>query len=220
MLLAFAGVLAKLRRRSHGGAGCLVSVSMIVMEIRSSLGSRSASELLGRCRSEPAGAAASLKWRLLAAVAPLAILALASLCAALEWADVAMASPGAATSAALSQVVSVPADSTKLRPMQILAAKAVSQISGQAISGAVDDAIADGFSENPQLMTPNATDTSGLADVATAPLVALDAWSARAVSGLAMSFARGPRLTFGGEFGGLGTDYTFWTAKARAAFAL
>jgi len=65
----------------------------------------------------------------------------------------------------------------------------------------------------------DATDTSGLTNVATAPLIALDAWSARAVSGVTMSFARGPRLTLGGELGGLGTDYTFWTAKARAAFA-
>ncbi|WP_322517654.1 hypothetical protein SR870_09140 [Rhodopseudomonas palustris] len=164
---------------------------MVVMKIVSLSRSRSAAELLCRSRRGHPGAAGSSKWRLLVSVAPLAILALASLCAALGWADVAMASPGAATSAALSQVVSGPADSTKLRSMQILATKAVSQISGQAISGAVDGAIADGFSDNPQLMTPNATDASGLADVATAPLVALDAWSARAVSGVAMSFAAG-----------------------------
>jgi hypothetical protein len=63
------------------------------------------------------------------------------------------------------------------------------------------------------------SDTSGLPGVATAPLVALDAWSARAVSGVTMTFKRGPRLTLGGELGGLGTDYTFWTAKAQAAFA-
>ncbi|NVO12427.1 MAG: autotransporter domain-containing protein [Rhodoplanes sp.] len=65
----------------------------------------------------------------------------------------------------------------------------------------------------------DATDTSGLTAVAAAPLVALDAWSARAMSGVTVSFARGPRLTLGGELGGLGSDYTFWTAKAQASFA-
>lgn len=65
----------------------------------------------------------------------------------------------------------------------------------------------------------DATDTSGLADLAAAPLVALDAWSARAISGVSLSFAHGPRLTLGGELGGLGSDYTFWTAKGQASFA-
>lgn len=115
------------------------------MKIKSYLPSRARPGALRFPCLRHSGAASPLKWRLLVSVAPLSILALASLCAALGWEDVAMASPGVATSAALSQVVSVPADSTKLRSMQILATKAVSQISGQAISGAVDGAIADGF---------------------------------------------------------------------------
>ncbi|MCK9916173.1 autotransporter domain-containing protein [Microbacteriaceae bacterium K1510] len=62
------------------------------------------------------------------------------------------------------------------------------------------------------------TDTSGLSAVATVPLVILQSWSARVTSGVTMIFAGGPRVSIGGEVGGLGRDYTVWSAKAQAAF--
>ena len=62
------------------------------------------------------------------------------------------------------------------------------------------------------------TDTSGLSAVATVPLVVLQSWSARATSGVTMTFAGGPRVSIGGEVGGLGRDYTLWSAKAQAGF--
>jgi hypothetical protein len=61
----------------------------------------------------------------------------------------------AGTSPALSQAVNVPADSIKLRQMQILVTQTSAQISGQAISGATGDAIDAGFSDNVQPVTPN-----------------------------------------------------------------
>jgi len=55
----------------------------------------------------------------------------------------------ASTSAALVQVVNIiPADSIKLRQMQILATQHGAQISGQAIAGAIDTAIEDAFCNN------------------------------------------------------------------------
>jgi outer membrane autotransporter protein len=62
------------------------------------------------------------------------------------------------------------------------------------------------------------TDTSGLSAIATVPLVVLQSWSTRVTSGAAMTFAGGPRVSIGGEVGGLGRDYTLWSAKAQAAF--
>jgi uncharacterized repeat protein (TIGR01451 family) len=61
---------------------------------------------------------------------------------------------GASTSAVLIQVVNVAADSLRLRTLQILATKVVAQNSGQAISSAVDTAIADGFSDGGDFVTP------------------------------------------------------------------
>ena len=55
---------------------------------------------------------------------------------------------GASTSAALTQTVNIPADSVKLRELQINVTKMVAQNSGQAISGAIDDAISEGFSSD------------------------------------------------------------------------
>ncbi|WP_456619029.1 putative Ig domain-containing protein [Bradyrhizobium sp. P5_C12] len=52
----------------------------------------------------------------------------------------------ASTSPTLAQSVNVPADSLKLRALQLNVTKVVAQNSGQAISGAIDDAISDGFS--------------------------------------------------------------------------
>jgi hypothetical protein len=59
------------------------------------------------------------------------------------------------TSPALVQAVNTPADSLKLRAMQALAAPAVAQNSGTAISGAVDAAISEGFSDGGTLVTPS-----------------------------------------------------------------
>ncbi|WP_024511771.1 Ig-like domain repeat protein [Bradyrhizobium sp. ARR65] len=64
----------------------------------------------------------------------------------------------ASTSAALIQVVNTPSDSLKLRTLQVLAAPVAAQNSGQAISGAVDSAIAEGFSTTGgTLINPSAT---------------------------------------------------------------
>ena len=57
---------------------------------------------------------------------------------------------GASTSAALAQAVNTPADSIKLRALQVAGSKIEAQSSGQAISGAVDGAISDGFNDNGQ----------------------------------------------------------------------
>jgi len=54
----------------------------------------------------------------------------------------------ASTSAALTQSVGVPADSIKLRALQLAVTKIEAQSSGAAISGAVDSAISEGFSNN------------------------------------------------------------------------
>ncbi|WP_246801360.1 IPT/TIG domain-containing protein [Bradyrhizobium genosp. L] len=55
---------------------------------------------------------------------------------------------GASTSPALPQSVSVPGDSVKLRALQLNITKLVAQESGQAISGAIDSAISEGFSDD------------------------------------------------------------------------
>jgi len=47
----------------------------------------------------------------------------------------------------LTQVVNIPADSIRLRALQVAVTNIEAQSSGAAFSGAVDDAIADGFSE-------------------------------------------------------------------------
>jgi len=61
----------------------------------------------------------------------------------------------ASTSAALLQTVNVPANSITLRELQDSATPIIAQISGQAISSAIDSAIAAGFSDNPPAVTPN-----------------------------------------------------------------
>ena len=60
----------------------------------------------------------------------------------------------ASVSTALSQAVNVAADSIKLRQLQVLVTPMVSQVSGQAISGAVDSAINEGFSGGGAFMSP------------------------------------------------------------------
>ncbi|HEY0218877.1 MAG TPA: Ig-like domain repeat protein [Afipia sp.] len=59
------------------------------------------------------------------------------------------------TSAVLRQSVGVATDSAKLRSLQVEVTKVVAQGSGQAISGAVDDAISEGFNNGSNaLVTP------------------------------------------------------------------
>lgn len=67
-------------------------------------------------------------------------------------------SPGftSGSSSPLVQSINVPADSLKLRALQAMATPMVSQFSGQAISGAIDNAISEGFSDGGgSLVTPN-----------------------------------------------------------------
>jgi hypothetical protein len=59
------------------------------------------------------------------------------------------------TSPAVIQAVNTPADSLKLRAMQALAAPVIAQNSGAAISGAIDTAISEAFSDNGALVTPS-----------------------------------------------------------------
>ncbi|WP_244423296.1 putative Ig domain-containing protein [Bradyrhizobium sp. ORS 375] len=64
----------------------------------------------------------------------------------------------ASTSPGLAQTVNVPVDSVRLRSLQQTVSKMVAQNSGQAISGAIDDAIADGFSDSGgAFLTPGGT---------------------------------------------------------------
>ncbi|TWB07103.1 Ig-like domain-containing protein [Bradyrhizobium stylosanthis] len=63
----------------------------------------------------------------------------------------------ASTSAPLIQSVNTPADSLKLRAMQTLAAPVAAQFSGQAISGVVDSAIGEGFSDGGPLVMLNSS---------------------------------------------------------------
>jgi hypothetical protein len=59
------------------------------------------------------------------------------------------------TSAALTQTVNVPADSVRLHQLQVNVTKIVAQNSGQAISGAIDDAISEGFAGGGFFLTPS-----------------------------------------------------------------
>ena len=59
------------------------------------------------------------------------------------------------TSAALAQTINVPADSEKLRSLQVAVTPIVAQSSGQAITGAIDSAISEGFSDSQQLISPS-----------------------------------------------------------------
>jgi uncharacterized repeat protein (TIGR01451 family) len=62
----------------------------------------------------------------------------------------------ASTSAALTQTVQIPADSVRLRALQVAVTKVEAQASGDAFAGAVAGAIADGFAEGGgALMTPS-----------------------------------------------------------------
>jgi hypothetical protein len=60
----------------------------------------------------------------------------------------------ASTSAVLTQTVQIPADSVRLRALQLTVTKIEAQSSGAAISGSINNAISDGFSDTGQLITP------------------------------------------------------------------
>jgi hypothetical protein len=61
----------------------------------------------------------------------------------------------AATSAPLIQSVSVPADSLKLRALQIAGTRMAAQTSGAAISGAIDAAVSEGLADDGTMFTVN-----------------------------------------------------------------
>lgn len=63
----------------------------------------------------------------------------------------------ASVSGPLAQSISVPRDSIKLRSLQVVATRIVAQNSGQAISGAIDAAIDEGFSDADQMLAPSET---------------------------------------------------------------
>jgi Bacterial Ig-like domain (group 3) len=63
----------------------------------------------------------------------------------------------ASTSSALTQTVAIPADSVKLRQLQVAVTKVVAQNSGQSIAGAIDAAITDGFNGGGGLVAPSGT---------------------------------------------------------------
>jgi uncharacterized repeat protein (TIGR01451 family) len=63
----------------------------------------------------------------------------------------------ASASSTLTQTVAIPADSIKLRQLQVAVTQMVAQNSGQAIAGAIDTAITDGFSDGGGLVTPSGT---------------------------------------------------------------
>ncbi|RAI38862.1 hypothetical protein CH341_27050 [Rhodoplanes roseus] len=61
----------------------------------------------------------------------------------------------ASTSTALVQDIGTPQDSLRLRAMQIVATRTIAQNSGAAITGAIDSAIAEGFSGGGALISPS-----------------------------------------------------------------
>lgn len=60
----------------------------------------------------------------------------------------------ASTSAGLTQAVNIPGDSVRLRSLQVMVTRMVAQVSGQAITSAVDAAIAEAFAEDGASLTP------------------------------------------------------------------
>jgi Autotransporter beta-domain/Bacterial Ig-like domain (group 3)/Putative Ig domain/IPT/TIG domain len=58
-------------------------------------------------------------------------------------------------SAALTQIVAIPADSVKLRQLQLAVTPVVAQASGHAITSSIDAAISDGFSDGGAFVTPS-----------------------------------------------------------------
>ncbi|WP_426435187.1 putative Ig domain-containing protein [Bradyrhizobium genosp. P] len=62
---------------------------------------------------------------------------------------------GPSSSPALAQTVNIPVDSVRLRALQLNVTRMVAQSSGQAISGAIDDAISDAFGNGGVFVTPS-----------------------------------------------------------------
>jgi hypothetical protein len=89
--------------------------------------------------------------------------------------DVAVAAPGGMATAASAFSYATPTDSAHLRSLQVGLTKMVAQTSGQATSSAIDDAIADGFSDSDQLVSQSS-------------------------SGLRVNFAAEPRQRIDGAF--------------------
>lgn len=61
------------------------------------------------------------------------------------------------SSGSVQQTVNIPTDSLRLRQLQVIGTNLIAQGSGQAISGAIDSAINDGFNDSPALITPSDT---------------------------------------------------------------
>jgi hypothetical protein len=61
----------------------------------------------------------------------------------------------ASVSPVLNQAVNTPTDSLKLRALQILVTPLEAQVSGQAISGAINSAISEGFADGGAFVTPS-----------------------------------------------------------------
>ena len=49
------------------------------------------------------------------------------------------------------------------------------------------------------------------------PTEFVQGWSARLTAGVNYNVPGGAKLTFGGELGGLGNDFTTWSVRARAS---
>ncbi|WP_283808449.1 Ig-like domain repeat protein [Bradyrhizobium sp. AS23.2] len=64
---------------------------------------------------------------------------------------------GPSSSPTLTQAVNTPADSLKLRALQVLVTPTVAQVSGQAISGAIDSAIGEAFNGGGAFIAPSAS---------------------------------------------------------------
>jgi hypothetical protein len=62
----------------------------------------------------------------------------------------------AATSVPLMQSVNLPADSLKLRALQLAATRIVAEDSGAAIAGAIHSAVSEGFADDGAMIIPNA----------------------------------------------------------------
>jgi hypothetical protein len=56
---------------------------------------------------------------------------------------------------------------------------------------------------------------AGGVPLASTPL--LQGWSARMTAGIGAKFASGGTLTFGGEYGGIGSDFQIWTFRGRGS---
>jgi hypothetical protein len=120
----------------------------------------------------------------------------------------------ASTSPALAQAINVPADSLKLQQLQVTVTPLVAQVSGQAITHAVDGAIADGFSDGGgSLINPsgNGMHFNFAADPDASPA------GADRMAGFvgANTSGRDPMASQGNVWNGGGQAYTNDTASSR-----